>query len=96
MSHNDWFVYCQEWERSRIDSDPTIEGFSLHFSLDDLHIFIEQHWAKMPKDIPEEYLRPYGDPYVCKIELSKYESVLAQDYGKMFSGKPPLPLKGGN
>jgi len=96
MSQGDWFVYCQEWEKSRSDCDPTLEGYSLHFSLKDLRTFVEEHWSNMPENVPDEYLRPCGDPYLCKIELSQYGGILSSEYGQRFSGKPPLPFKGGN
>ena len=84
-------LFCQVWEVSKADSEPNPWGYSLHFSLDDLQAFIKGHWAKMPKDIPDEYLRPLGDPYLCEVGVNRHLKVFESEDGYLIEGIPPLP-----
>lgn len=96
MPIGQYSVYCQLWEMSREGSGAAPWGYSLHFTLDDLREFTRRHWTTMPKEIPQEYLRPTGEPYLCEVGPKRHLKVFESEDGCLIEGTPPLPVKENN
>ena len=61
-------VIVQTWEESERGWGTRPDGCSLHMSQSDREMFIKEYWAKMPKEIPDEYSRPSGEPYEAEVD----------------------------
>ena len=99
-------VLCQKWEESERGWGTRPNGYSLHRSDADRVRFIEEYWAQMPDEAPNEYSRPDGTPYWCIVSKETYAKIISNkysDYGLRFSGPYPgnggidgwVPLRGG-
>lgn len=62
-------LVVQEWEESERGWGVRPDGYSFHLSEKDLSEYIERYWARMPKEIPDEYSRPSGSPFTINIEV---------------------------
>lgn len=72
-------VWCQVWEESERGWGCRPDGFSLHATREDVDKYIKEYWTGMPKEVPDEYSRPCGEPYEIQIT--------AADYKKTFKNK---------
>lgn len=68
-------VVKQDWEESEKDWGVRPDGCSYHMSFDDCKEFRKQYWSRMPKEVPYEYSREYGRPYLVEVTEEMYEQV---------------------
>jgi hypothetical protein len=41
----------------------------------DRDTFIREYWDRMPKEVPDEYSRPEGEPYDVKVSRKVYDNI---------------------
>ena len=58
---------CQKWLESEAGWGCRDDGFSLHQNIEDCKKYIADYWNSMPKETPDEYSRPDGEPYLIKV-----------------------------
>ena len=68
-------VLLQEWEKSKIGRGAFPYGISLHKSLTDLQIYINDYWDGMPYDAPDSYERQTERPYLVKVSDSLFKEI---------------------
>lgn len=61
-------VVVQKWEESERGWGTRPDGYSLHPDMAALKRYIAMYWKKMPDGVPDEYSRPYGDPYEADVD----------------------------
>jgi len=87
-------VICQKWEESERGWGTRPDGYSLHLTDEDRQAYIKGYWAGMPEEVPDEYSRPDGTPYHCRVDEETFKEVEASKNGiRRFRG--PLPGSGG-
>lgn len=99
---NTFHVLCQKWEESERGWGTRPDGYSLHLSEDDRVRFIKAYWDGMPDGVPDEYERPDGTPYWCRVGEEIYKKVKERGLGVREYGTPPggggsdgwIPLSG--
>lgn len=75
-------LVCQKWEESERDWGVRPDGYSLHPSEEARERFIKGYWDRMPDEVPDEYSRPSGSPYLCEVDDEEtYYSVCANPTG---------------
>jgi hypothetical protein len=62
-------VLCQRWLESERGWGVRPDGYSIHPSVEALKEFVAKYNETLPKEVPDEYSRPQGDPYWSTIEL---------------------------
>jgi hypothetical protein len=85
-------VYCQIWEESERGWGTRPDGHSLHLTFADAEQFRKEYLDHQHeyfesigvKGVPDEYTRPYGDPYQVKVGDELYEQ-LAKDKNIRFN-----------
>jgi len=65
-------VVKQDWIESERGWGIRPDGCSLHFSLEDHKEFVKEYWDRMPDEVPDEYSRPSGEPYVVMVDEEVY------------------------
>lgn len=73
-------VIVVRWEESEAGWGTRPDGYSLHKDDAAARQFIQDYWAKMPKQVPEEYSRPLGQ-YIGEVTDAVYESVCESGTG---------------
>ena len=68
-------VLKQHWIESERGWGIRPDGNSYHLTTEDRDPFIKEYWARMPKEVPDEYSRPYGKPTVIEVKKSFYKEV---------------------
>ena len=68
-------VVCQRWEESERGWGVRPDGYSLHLTESDRQTFVKAYWDRMPDNVPDEYLRPSGNPYWCLIDSETYDKI---------------------
>lgn len=68
-------VIVQKWEESERGWGTRPDGYSIHPDEDALFRYIEAYRAKLPEEIPDEYERPCGTPYLAEVELDAGEDI---------------------
>lgn len=68
-------IICQEWDESERGWGCRPDGASYHLSLGDCQAYIKAYWDRMPKETPDEYSRPSGNPYEMLIPDDIYEKL---------------------
>ena len=68
-------VVRQEWIESERGWGIRPDGCSLHLSIEDCRVFIENYWKGMPKEVPDEYSRPEGKPKPYSIPEATYKKL---------------------
>jgi hypothetical protein len=96
MPIGQYSVYCQLWEVSEVESGVKPWGYSLHFTLEDLQSFVKKHWTSMSEGIPQRYLRPAGNPYLCEVGPNRHLKIFESENGCLIEGLPPGPVKENN
>jgi hypothetical protein len=74
-------VLCQEWEESERGWGTRSDGFSLHLDQQALESFKRTYWASMPKNVPEEYSRPSGNPFLVEVDDEKHKQIVQSIVG---------------
>lgn len=88
-----YVVIVQEWLESEFGWGQRPDGYSLHLTTEDLKAFLEEYWAEMPKEVPDEYSRPDGSPYCAEVEEKVYLEVKASKNGiRSFDRKLPTRI----
>lgn len=82
-------VLCQKWLESERGWGTRPDGYSLHLSDEDRKQFINDYWAGMPDEVPDEYSRPDGTSYWCEVDEETYEKVRGSGKGIRSFGTPP-------
>ena len=97
-------VVCQEWTESERGWGCRPDGATLHVSKSERDSFIEAYWEKMPKEVPDEYSRPDGEPKLLDVDDETYAKVKAGehgiwllqcDYSKLLRARPELKVQPG-
>ena len=69
------------WEESEKGWGTRPDGCSLHLALKDYKAFEEAYWAKMPKEVPDEYSRPAGEPVEVRVNSKLYREIIKAKNG---------------
>jgi hypothetical protein len=89
-------VYCQLWEESEKGWGVRPDGYSLHLTADDAKAFVEAYWKEQKKrspEVPDEYSRPCGEPYVTEVNRAIHQQVKDSKNGvRSFDRNAPEPL----
>ncbi len=80
MSDDNLAVYVQEWEESERGWGTRPDGYSFHFTQNDVDTFIRAYWAEETarnptNTVPDEYSRPLGRPKLVLVTEAFYEQV---------------------
>ena len=68
-------VVKMEWEESERGWGVRPDGCSLHLCIEDCRQFVKEYWAKMPREVPDEYSRPAGEPYSVLVSEELYKEI---------------------
>jgi hypothetical protein len=88
-------VVCQQWEESERGWGTRPDGYSLHLSEGEREAYVKDFWEAEAErnnpstEVPDEYSRPCGSPYLVDVSKTIYAQVEATKNGKRFSG--PMP-----
>jgi len=82
-------VVVQLWEESERGWGTRPDGYSLHLTEEARKSYIEDYWASMPDEVPDEYSRPCGSPYVASVNEKTFIKVKASKNGIGLSRNPP-------
>ena len=74
-------VVCQEWLESERGWGIRPDGISLHLTMDDCTQYIKDYWEEMPGFVPDEYSRPFGEPYMKKVSAEDYRQIKVSENG---------------
>ncbi len=74
-------VVCQKWVESERGWGCRPDGSSLHLTKKDAEKYIVNYWKEMPKEVPDEYSRPSGEPFLITVNEEIYERVLNSEFG---------------
>lgn len=77
-------VYCQLWEESEQGWGVRPDGYSLHLTADAAKAYIDTYWKEQKKrepEVPHEYSRPSGTPFLTEVDGNTYEAVKASKNG---------------
>ncbi len=88
-------AYCQLWEESERGWGQRPDGFSLHASEEAAKRYIKAYWDEMPKEVPDEYERPSGSPFLVKVSgelFAKLEKMDGQRFWTPRYGPKPGEL----
>jgi hypothetical protein len=89
-------VYCQVWEESERGWGVRPDGYSLHLTLDDVKSHIAEYWKKQKKhspEVPDEYSRPCGEPYLTEVNRAIHQQVKDSKNGvRTFDRHCPEPV----
>jgi hypothetical protein len=77
-------VVVQKWEESERGWGCRPDGYSLHLSEADRIAYIAAYWARMPGEVPDEYSRPDGAPYLADVDAKTYKAVKASKNGTRY------------
>lgn len=76
-----YVVVRQDWLESERGWGIRPDGYSLHRTKADLDAFVRAYWQDMPDEVPDEYSRPCGEPYLVDVDESTYNLVLGSAHG---------------
>ncbi len=74
-------VYRLNWEESEQGWGERPDGYSLHLTIEDAKEFVKEYWGTMPDEVPEEYSRPLGRPFIINVDNTTYGEVKASRNG---------------
>lgn len=74
-------VIIQEWTESERGWGTRPDGCTIHKTISDRHEFVKKYWSKMPKEIPDEYSRPEGEPREVVISDELYKNFEGVKFG---------------
>lgn len=86
-------AYCQKWEESERGWGTRPDGYCLHKTREEVDRYIKQYWESLPNTVgvPDEYDRPYGEPYACEVDQETYDKL--QEVGSIRSYERVYPNK---
>ena len=93
-------VVVQKWEESERGWGCRPDGWTMHLSEADRAAFCKEYWARMPPrgpngEVPDEYTREDGSPYVMDVDEETYNKVKASKNGIWGDGnRPPAGKQG--
>lgn len=68
-------VVRQDWLESERGWGQRDDGYSLHKSKADRDAYVAEYWKRMPDEVPDEYSRPCGEPYLVDVAIEVYEKI---------------------
>lgn len=71
-------VIYQYWMESERGWGQRPDGFSIHLSSEDYKKFVEDYWASMPDEIPDEYSFPVAIPTIRSVPMGAYQELVAE------------------
>ncbi len=74
-------VVYVSWEESERGWGTRPDGISLHLTKEDFKVFLEKYWDRMPKEVPDEYSRPAGEPGIVYASPDLYKKIQEGDHG---------------
>jgi len=63
------------WEESERGWGSRPEGCSLHLSVEDFNKFMKKYCKRLPKEVPDVYERPAGNPEVAYASRKLYRKI---------------------
>ena len=88
-------LVVQKWEESERGWGNRPDGYSLHLSEDDRNKYISDYWDRQPKQVPDEYERPCGTPYVADVDVDDETLARLQKHQGVRFYKRDYPGDGG-
>ncbi len=86
-----------DWEESERGWGVRPDGCSLHLTQKDCERYVKKYWVGMPKEAPDEYSRPSGNPYPVQVSQKLYSELLeSNDHSIMLCENNPkgiVPLR---
>lgn len=70
-----FYVVLDTWTESERGWGQRPDGCSLHLTIEDYNLFLEDYWADMPDSAPDEYSRPDGNLKIVKVSSEIYGRV---------------------
>lgn len=74
-------VVCYEWIESERGWGQRPDGITLHLDNARATAFLEKYYADQPKEVPDEYSRHDGQPFVIDVDEATYSKVIASKNG---------------
>jgi hypothetical protein len=71
------------WTESERGWGQRPDGASLHLNREDAAQYVKEYWAKMPKEVPDEYSRPDGDGVYADVAPAILKKIKASKNGIM-------------
>ncbi len=66
---------CQQWILSERGWGASFDGVSLHITEEQRAEYIRDHWKLLPKDVPDSYSRPSGNPETIFVTKGLYDLI---------------------
>ena len=86
-------VTVQLWEQLDEGVKTADAGYSLHPHEEDRKNFIEEYWKSLPDEPPRNFCQPVkGVVYRAFVDVSIYDEVRKELYGKRYEGEPPKDI----
>lgn len=82
-------LIVQKWEESERGWGTRPDGYSLHLCDEDRKAYIRDYWNSMPDEVPDEYSRPDGLPYLWEADEETYALVAQTKNGTWKHGRAP-------
>lgn len=79
-------VVVQKWEESERGWGVRPDGFTMHLTEADRAAFVQAYWDRMPDEVPYEYSRPSGSPYLAQVSQEIYDKVAKSKKGMWGDG----------
>jgi hypothetical protein len=86
-------VLCQEWEESEQGWGVRPDGCTLHLNEEGRVQFIDAYWARQPKEVPYEYSRESGRPYICLVDWETFKAIRDSAEGGVWKFQSYKPVK---
>jgi hypothetical protein len=74
-------VLCQFWLEIERGWGDRPDGYSLHTNPDAVTRYIKGYWDGMPDAPPPEYSQPIGEPFLTRVDIPTYASILGSESG---------------
>lgn len=68
-------VWQLKWRESSAGWGSQDDGYSYHLKREDVDKFVEDYWYNMPKEIPDEYSIPNGNPVIVLVRASFADTI---------------------
>lgn len=69
-------VVCQAWLESERGWGSRPDGYTVHLSMADHREWIKRHDANLPTQVPDEYSRPSGEPFLHEVSSEIHNELL--------------------
>ena len=86
-------IILVDWEESERGWGTRPDGCSLHINSKDYAQYIKNYWARMPKEVPDEYSRPSSNPVDAYVTQKLYERIKGSKNGIMIYETEMIKLK---